>query len=111
MKELNSFQKKFLLDSFFKNEDYAGWKNIAVQLIENGECVVAGSDCIWIGGVGNFITTTKANKYVGCTLYELDLSKFMESKYYKEIRTNELTKLECAREKAISEYDDILNLV
>lgn len=34
MTVLTNYQKKFLLDYFFKNEKYVGWKSIATKLLE-----------------------------------------------------------------------------
>ena len=36
MKTITDNQKEFLLEYFFKNEKYAGWRNIAIKLIEEG---------------------------------------------------------------------------
>jgi hypothetical protein len=49
MKKLTNYQKEFILNYFFKDEKYAGWRNIGTTLLEDGECVVAGTECIWIG--------------------------------------------------------------
>lgn len=93
MKELTENQKTFLLNNFFKNEQYAGWKNIATTLIEKGKCVVAGDRCIWLGGIGNFINTSNADGYFDCLLYEFNLDYFMTSEYYKEIHAAILEEL------------------
>lgn len=52
-KKLNKTQKEYL--SFFENDKYNGWENIAKALIEKGSCIVAGDKPIWQGGIGNFI--------------------------------------------------------
>lgn len=66
MKKINltENQKEFLLDNFFKLGDYYGWKNIATKLLENGVCVVAGGECIWRGGIGNFITSKERVRFI-----------------------------------------------
>ena len=69
MKKLNDYQKDFICDKFFTNEKYPGWKSIAMDLLNNGECVVAGNYCIWKGGIGNFIKVETASKYIGCVKY------------------------------------------
>lgn len=43
-------EKEFLLENVFRNDFYAGWKNIAEKLLESGECYVASENCIWVGG-------------------------------------------------------------
>ncbi len=117
MIKLNQNQKEFLLEYFFENEKYAGWKGIATKLIETGKCIVAGSECIWKGGVGNFIKTSEAEGTVGCCLYTFDLAYFMSSAWYKEGRAIYIT--QCADEKttieeklkeAEAKYIDICNL-
>ena len=78
MNLLTENQKKFLL-TFFKDETYPGWDNIANALLDTGGCIVAGKECIWKGGIGNFIKTSEAKNTVGCLLYKFDLSYFLSS--------------------------------
>lgn len=87
MRILSNYQKNFLLD-FFENEKYAGWKGIATNLLETGECIVAGKDCIWVGGIGNFIKTEDAKGAINCTLYKFDLERFLDSEWYREVRNS-----------------------
>lgn len=49
-------QRNWLIETFFKNEKYAGWRKIAEKLIDEGSCITTtqGYD-IWVGGIGNFI--------------------------------------------------------
>lgn len=68
----------------FQNEKYAGWKGIANNLLINGKCIVAGTDCIWKGGVGNFIKTSPAINAVNCTEYVLDVENFVNSAWVQE---------------------------
>lgn len=84
---------KELLLSFFYHKDYPGWKNIAEKLINNGECIMAGIGCIWIGGIGNFIQTEPAKDAIGCTLYKFDLNNFKTSEWFKEIKEEYLEDL------------------
>ncbi len=66
-KPLTEHQKQFLFDNFFEQQEYAGWKSIANNLLEKGSCVVAGSTCIWIGGIGNFMKISPAPEpSIGC---------------------------------------------
>ena len=84
MKKLTEFQKNFFLEYFFKNENFPGWKNIAIELLDKGYCVVAGQECIWKGGIGNFIKTQNDTSFINCLLYEFDLKNFISSLWYRE---------------------------
>ena len=75
---------KELLLRFFAKTQYAGWKNIANALIDKGECIVAGEDCIWRGGIGNFIETEKTEGLIGCLKYKFDLEYFKKSSWFEE---------------------------
>jgi hypothetical protein len=115
MKTLTTCQKQFLLDYFFKNEKYAGWRNIATALLETGTCIVPacivpGDRCIWNGGIGNFIKTSDAPNAIDCLLYTFDLEYFLSFKWYKEI--NEAYVLELANkiEDLLKEHYEIKNL-
>lgn len=90
---LTEYQKTFLIDTFFKNENYAGWRNIATKLVENGRCLVAGTECIWKGGIGNFIKTEEAKNAVDCTEYYFDLEYFLTSSFFKEYKEQKYNKL------------------
>ena len=85
MKPLTPAQKEFLL-TFFEDKKFAGWKNIANSLLDTGSCIVAGEECIWRGGIGNFIkvTPTPAPNFVGCSEYTFNVESFMDSAWYKE---------------------------
>ena len=89
MKEsLTKHQVEFLLEYFFKNERYAGWRGIATKLIENGKCIVAGDECIWKGGIGNFVKTNETSLAEGCLEYTFDVISFVEnSLWFKEIKS------------------------
>ncbi len=84
LKKLTDYQIQFLVDTFFKNEKYAGWKNIAFVLLEDGKAIVAGTECIWIGGIGNFIKTNSAKGFIDCLEYTFNLDEFLKSEWYKE---------------------------
>lgn len=74
-----------LLLYFFTNINYAGWRNIATSLLETGQSIVPGENCIWVGGIGNFITLHDAPQgVVGCVLYKFNYDEFILSEYYKE---------------------------
>lgn len=110
MRTLSEYQKNFLLDYFFKNEKYAGWKNIATKLLETGQCIVAGKDCIWIGGIGNFIKTEDAKDAIDCTLYKFDLECFFTSKWYKAIRDSYASILLSKKREIEQECEEIANI-
>lgn len=77
--------KEFILGHFFFNSKYAGWRNIAEKLLEEKSCIVAGNDCIWIGGVGNFIKLNKAEEYFGCVEYKFDYNSFIKSAQFQNV--------------------------
>lgn len=110
MKVLSDYQKNFLLDYFFKNEKYAGWKSIATKLLETGQCTVAGKDCIWIGGIGNFIKTEEAKDAVDCTLYKFDLEYFFTSEWYRQIRNDYASILSSKKREIEQECEEIANI-
>lgn len=110
MKTLTENQISFLLEYFFKAEEFAGWKNIATKLLNTGSCIVAGKKCIWIGGIGNFIKTKDAENAVDCLLYEFDLEYFLSSAWYNEISNQYISILSDKKRRIEAEYDDICNL-
>jgi hypothetical protein len=111
MKKLTENQKTFLLEYFFKNETFAGWKNIATVLIDTGNCIVAGTTCIWIGGIGNFIKTKNTDNAIGCLLYEFDLNYFISSEWFKENSKQYISILSDKKQKIEEEYKDICALL
>lgn len=111
MRELTQIQINFLLEYFFKLEEYAGWKSIAEGLLSTGYCFVAGDSCIWKGGVGNFIETSVAENTFGCLKYEFDLEQFLSSAHYKEIRMAVFTKLAEEKEALHERLKNISELV
>ena len=110
MKKLTDNQKEFLLNYFFRNGKYAGWKHIATALLEDGSCIVPGPDCIWIGEIGNFIKTSVASNAIDCLLYEFDLKYFLSSEYYKSISNQYIDILATKKREIDEEFNDICNL-
>jgi hypothetical protein len=88
MKTLNETTKDFIIDHFFNNGQFSGWRNIAEKLLTKGECVVAGEDCIWKGGIGNFIKVSNADEFIGCVKYSFDTDDFIKSEYFKGAHIN-----------------------
>lgn len=84
-KQLTNNQLDFLLNNFFHNEKYPGWRNIATKLLQDGKCIVAGQNSIWQGGVGNFIKVEDAEDTIECSLYTFDLEYFLKSEFYKDV--------------------------
>jgi hypothetical protein len=107
---LTDNQIEFLLNYFFKNEKYAGWKGIATTLIQYGECIVVGDECIWVGGIGNFIHTSTDKRAIGCLLYEFDLEYFLNSEWFKEIQNSYINNLSVKKREIEQQYEDIINL-
>lgn len=110
MRKLTKFQKEFILNYFFKNEKYAGWRDVANKLLEKGECIVSGGDCIWNGGIGNFIKTEKSSNLIDCLEYKFDLEYFITSKWYREIKNEYMAILSNKKIAIEEEYNDINNI-
>jgi hypothetical protein len=110
MRKLTDYQKHFLLENFFKNEKYAGWRSIAMKLLETGQCIVAGKECIWVGGIGNFIKTEIAKDAVDCTLYKFDIEYFFNSEWYKEVRNARASILMNKKRELEQECEEISNI-
>lgn len=110
MNSLTFNQTSFIANTFFKNENYNGWEGIAHKLIKNGKCVVAGTKCIWQGGIGNFIQTSKPEDFVDCLLYEFNLTDFISSEYFIDSKKYELERLHQAKIAIDVQYNDILSL-
>lgn len=110
MKILNSIQIELIL-KFFENEEYAGWQNIAIHLINTGSCIVAKHDeKIWIAGIGNFIKESIApENYIDCIQLNFNLKEFLQSKYFSESLTGHLNSIEYKTANLNAELN-ILNL-
>jgi hypothetical protein len=101
--------REFLLNTFFKNERFSGWKGIAENLIDKGECIVAGTDCIWKGGIGNFIKVEEANDLIGCIKYIFDYNDFVskDNLFFMEYYTPYLEDLKYEAEKIEKEIKSL----
>lgn len=102
MRKLTELQMNFVL-GLFESKKYPGWMAIASKLIENGSCIVAGTDPLWVGGIGNFVKTEPA-EIEGCSLYTFHLDEFMESEYFREAHYLEVCKLKHEAELAMSKF-------
>lgn len=108
--KLTENQKEFLLNYFFKNEQFAGWRNIATTLLEDGSCIVAGESCIWQGGIGNFITSKEAENTYNCVVYSFDLSYFLSSAFFKDIHKQYVEILAQEKQEIVKKYNEISEL-
>ena len=69
-----------------------------------------GYKCIWSGGIGNFIKTTKSEEAIDCLVYTFDLGEFINSKWFEEI-TDIYTSELWAKKMAIDcEYYELKDL-
>lgn len=93
---MNNIQKDWILEKFFKNEEFLGWKNIADKLIDTGSCVttIQGKD-IWVGDIGNFIGKEPYNDGVDLIKLTFNPKEFcsFENKFFVEHYKRELLKL------------------
>jgi hypothetical protein len=110
MKQLTETQKEFLLETFFRNEDYHGWRSIGYKLLDKGSCIVAGTKCIWVGGIGNFIKVTPAEDAFGCSEYKFNLKEFLDSDWFFETKREHVRDLEEKARRARIKFEDISKL-
>lgn len=93
-RKLSEYQNDFIINNFFILKGYAGSRTIAASLIVDGECVVAGKECIWGKSlIGYYIKTEEAAGFVDCLLYKFDLDKFLKSNAFITALSEETTKL------------------
>lgn len=107
MKTLTENQKNFLLETFFKNEKYPGWRSIATKLLESGQCLVAGTHCIWNGGIGNYISTKPAEDAVDCSRYTFHIDLFLESDWFKETKALRVAELTRKKQEAVQQLEEV----
>ena len=100
MTPLTEVQINYVLDTFFANERFAGWRGIGRKLIERGSCIVGNTERIWNGGVGNFISMTPAENTVDCMLHTFDREEFFLSKFYEEVTKSYMEYLNADIEEA-----------
>lgn len=110
MKKLTDYQKEYLLEFFNINQGYPGWKSIAEKLLNTGKCIVAGEDCIWKGGIGNFIKVEPEKNSFKCSVYTFCLDDFLSSEWFKQAKEFEILTLAARIEIHRSKLDDISNL-
>ncbi len=100
-------QKQFIKENFFKNDKYAGWSNIANELLDDGECIIAGDNKLWHGAIGNFIKISDAKGTVGCSLLTFDKESFLRSDWFQEYLIDKLKELARKREEFNKNFDEL----
>jgi len=106
---LNQHSKEFILQ-FFENKNYAGWKNIADILIQKGKCTVAGNECIWKGGIGNFINTSPTPNAFNCLDYTFNLKEFTKSRLFQDTLELIITDVEKEKNAIQNKLDHLKDL-
>ena len=107
---LTAYQKNFIIENFFNAEKYNGWRSIATKLLETGECVVGNNQPIWVGGVGNFITTETADGFIDCLRYKFNLSEFLQWEHFKQVRCEYINNLVEEKHQIEREINELSNL-
>lgn len=96
----------------FEHRDYAGWRNIAEKLYDNGVCIVAGEKSIWMFynyGAGAYVRTKENDSYIGCLEYTFDKEKFLNSAYFKEQQEKKFNGLRRAIELHQNKIEELEN--
>lgn len=107
--KLDERQIEFI-SKLFPNE-CAGANTIARKLISTGKCIVAGSDRIWRGGIGNFITDKPAENAIDCTELTFNFQSFISSELFKDIIQNELLQIQEAIKELKKQEMSIAKLI
>jgi hypothetical protein len=109
--KLNKIQKDWILEAFFENYGYPGWKNIANKLIESGSCITTSQATnIWHGGIGNFINTKDFEEGEGVVEMTFDLDTFLNSKYFLECYNSKLNAVNLELKRQEEKTNAILNI-
>lgn len=105
---MDKIQKEWVLETFFKKEQFPGWRNIAEKLLDTGKCITTSK--IWIGGIGNFIDSKDYEGEVGLVELTFDKDSFLsvKNKYFIEYYRAELKKT-IAQMKKLTEYSDSIS--
>lgn len=82
---LTQNQIQYFIKHFFLPNDYAGAESIAKGLLTRGTSLVAGTKCIWTGGVGNFIKIKPFDGAYQISEYVFDLEGFLSSSWVQDI--------------------------
>jgi hypothetical protein len=110
-RNFTQFQLDFLRTFFYENNsNYAGWINLADALLKHGKCIVAGNNCIWVGGIGNFITTKPAENAVDCIEYTFNYEEFTKSELYLSALREHIMRISESKKAIEQQYSEISNL-
>jgi hypothetical protein len=104
--KLTDYQIDFIVETFFTNH-----KEGARKLVENGSLIIAGDDRLWIGGVGNFIATSRPSNMIGCMLYEFEYESFISSSFYREYVEKHISILQEQRTKIKTQINQLYDLL
>jgi hypothetical protein len=101
MRQLTDYQKKFILDTFFKplHYEYPGALNIGEVLLTEGGCVIPDSGTYifqYSMSLSQFNKVTKADskKFIDCVEYTFDLDGFLKSYHLKSAVSRHYEQLE-----------------
>jgi hypothetical protein len=109
MRKLTDNQKEFIVNNFFYHNLVDGWK-VAMRLLTDGTCIVAGTSPLWVGGIGNFVKAEISEEAIGCLYYTFDLEAFLNSDWYREIHAQLLNDAAKKMRSAVEMYEDIKSL-
>lgn len=82
MPKLTETQKNFIFEHFFKDDRFAGARNIMESLLEDGSCIVPNYNNgkpIWTNGISHFIKIEDVPNGVGCVKYIFNYKEFINS--------------------------------
>ena len=100
MRQLTEYQKKFILDTFFKplHYEFPGALNIGEVLLTEGGCIIpdTGTYLFRHSPLNQFNTINKADekKFINCLEFIFDLDGFLESYYVKRAVSKHYEQLE-----------------
>jgi hypothetical protein len=106
---LTESQVKFILEKFFEpwTNKYPGAMNIGRSLLTKGTAVVPGENCIFVGGIGNFIECSKADDLFGCLLYKFKMESFLSSLFFHEVLEANIETLKEEQFKISTKIEDL----
>ena len=99
------------MNTFFLNEDYSGWANIARKLIETGSCIT--TENIWTGGIGNFIDCESCPEGINVVKLTFDVKAFCskENLFFMDAYNYHMEKLKGRLEEVKYTYYEMESLV
>jgi hypothetical protein len=101
MRQLTEYQKKFILDFFFRPlyDRFPGALNIGETLLTQGSCIVPDVGTYIFQNTPslqqfNTVKKVEDNRFIGCVEYVFDLEGFFNSYYLRRVVTKHYEKLE-----------------